>query len=308
MKANSRKALAVAAALSAGLLAGCSASSGDTAEAAGPKVELTTLTPGTIKVAMMPYLPYVGEDDGKLEGLDGEILTAAAEKLGYKIEVEQTDFSGMLSAVQTNRVDVALGSIFWTPEREETGIFTDPPYYSPVALAVGDGKTYKKAEDLEGLHMGTVTGYSWTASIQDTPGATLHTYPDANGTFNDLKADRIAVGMLDPLVISYTEQKNPQLSFNTQYIESPTAEEIEEHPGWQYLTPAMTGFYVAKQSQDLADAISEQIGEMYADGTMEELVTKWGGDPEAYLKPSPGMLELRQDADRDADWALPTID
>lgn len=308
MKAFPLKALT--AAVTIGVLAGCAASpaASKSEQSSGPSVELTTLKPGTIKVAMLPYMPYVGKKGESLQGLDGEIINTVADELGYEIQVEQTDFSGMLSAVQTGRVDVALGSIFWTPERAKTGVFTDPPYYSPLALAVGNGETYEKASDLEGLEMGTVTGYSWTSSIQDTPGGKLHTYPDANGVFNDLKADRIAVGMLDPLLVSYTEQKNPELSFKTQYIESPTEEEIAQHPGWQYLRPSMTGFYVAKQSQDLADAISDKIRAMYADGTLAELVTKWGGDPEVYLKPSPDMPKLRQSVDRDAAWAPPTID
>lgn len=286
----------------------CSPDSNASSTSGSGAGDLSTIKSGTITVGITAYMPYVGNEGGKLTGLDGEIINTIAEELGYDVEVQVSDFAGMLTAVQTRRVDLGASAVFWKPDRAATGLFTDPPYYSPMALAVADGKTYEKAQDLEGLDMGTVTGYSWVESIQDTPGATLHTYPDANGVFNDLKADRIAVGMLDPLVTSYTESQNPDLNFETQYIEPPTPEEVKEHPGWLYLTPAMTGFYIAKESSDLEKAFSEKIREMYEDGSMEKLITKWGGDPETYLVPSEGMLETRQGADRDADWTLPTID
>ncbi|HEX4816881.1 MAG TPA: ABC transporter substrate-binding protein [Nonomuraea sp.] len=284
------------------LLTACSGASGS-----AEKGELTTVKSGTITVAITAYMPYDGYEGGKLTGLDGDIINKIAGELGYKVDVQVMDFAGMLTAVQTNRVDMGASAVFWKPDRAATGLFTDPPYYSPMALAVADGNTYTKASQLEGKDIGTVTGYSWVESIKDIPGAKLHTYPDANGVFNDLRARRINVGMLDPLVTSYTEKKNPELAFKTQYITPPTKEEIAQHPGWLYLSPAMTGFYVAKQSKDLEKAFSQKIREMYTDGSMTELIKKWGGDPDTYLLPSPGMLETRRGADRDATWTLPTI-
>ena len=168
---------------------------------------------------------------GKLSGLDSDILAAAAERLDLRVEPQLTDFNGMLGGVQSHRVDVSIGGIAWSEERQQEGLFTDPAYYSPPAMAVYGSSTYSTVADLEGLDLGTVTGYVWVKSIKAIPGAKLHAYPDANAVFNDLSAGRIDVAFLDPLIIIDALEKRPDLDFTTQYLTPPTAEEIEATPG-----------------------------------------------------------------------------
>src|SRR3954454_10923355 len=175
------------------------AACGSDAKASGPTATLDTLKPGVIKVAIEPYAPYTSMVGGKDTGLDAAILAAAAAKLGLKVENQVTDFNGMLGGVQSHRVDISIGGIAWTADRQKEGLFTDPVYYSPPAMAVHGSDTYKTIADLEGKDLGTVTGYVWVKAIQSIPCATLHAYPDANGVFNDLSSGRIQAGFLDPL-------------------------------------------------------------------------------------------------------------
>jgi polar amino acid transport system substrate-binding protein len=56
-------------------------------------------------------MPYTALKDGKLVGLDSDILAAIASKLGLKMEVSVTDFPGMLAAVQSQRADITIGGI-----------------------------------------------------------------------------------------------------------------------------------------------------------------------------------------------------
>jgi polar amino acid transport system substrate-binding protein len=81
---------------------------------AGGGADLGTLTPGTITVAIEPYMPYTAEQNGKLIGLDSEIFNYIAQQLHQKINVQVTNFAGMLSGVQTRRVDIAIGGIAWS--------------------------------------------------------------------------------------------------------------------------------------------------------------------------------------------------
>ena len=104
----------------------------------------------------------------------------------------------MLGGVQSHRVDVSIGGIAWSEERQKEGLFTDPAYYSPPAMAVHGTEKYSTIADLEGKDLGTVTGYVWVKSIQAIPGAKLHAYPDANGVLNDLSSGRIEVGLPRP--------------------------------------------------------------------------------------------------------------
>ncbi|MFI5795836.1 transporter substrate-binding domain-containing protein [Streptomyces sp. NPDC051677] len=268
---------------------------------------LGTLTPGVIKVAVQPYAPYTSVRGGKIVGLDGDILASVAKKLGLTIKPQVTDFAGMLAGVQSRRVDITVGGVAWSADRQKQGLFTDPPYYSPPAMAVRSGKTYRTVDDLKGLALGTVEGYVWVKSIQSVPGAELHAYPDATGVFDDLGAGRVDVGFLDPLIIIAAQKQRPELKIRTEYLTPPTAAEVKAKPAYAYFQPYQTGFYLPKKATKLEQAISAQIDAMYTNGEMARLVEKYGGDPQQFLVPAADVAAARRGVDRPQDWTPPTV-
>jgi ABC-type amino acid transport substrate-binding protein len=269
--------------------------------------DLETLKPGVLQVAIEAYMPYTALKDDKLVGLDSDILDAVANKLGLKIEATVTDFPGMLAAVQSQRADITIGGIAWSDARQKVGLFTDPPYYSPPAMAVHGSASYPDVKSLEGKALGTVTGYVWAKSIAEVPKADPRTYPTADSVFQDLSSGRLDVGFLDPLLIIYQQKQRPDMKFQVAYLEAPTTEQVAAHPDYKYFKPYMTGFYLPKQAPKLAKAISDQIDAMYKDGTLAALVTKWGGDPKQFLVPSPEMAAERRGVDRPQTWSPPSI-
>lgn len=181
-----------------------------------PARQLDTIDPGVLRVAAQSYMPYSAVNGSEIVGLDGEILHRIADRLGLEIEPQQTDFNGMLGSVQSHRVDITIGGVAWTEERQEQGLFTDPPYYSPPAMGVPAGKRYETVEDLQNQRLGTVTGYVWVDSIQAVLGAKLGAYPNALGVFDDA-SKRLDVGFLDPLLIVYYQKQRPDQQIETQY-------------------------------------------------------------------------------------------
>ena len=291
----------------AGALALSTAACASASETASNDSEaLDTIKPGVITVAIQPYMPYTAMKDDELVGLDADILFAAAEKLGLTVEPQVTDFAGMLGGVQSRRVDVAIGGIAWTEERSEAGLFTDPPYYSPPAMAVQGSSDVTTVDDLEGLNLGTVTGYVWVKSIEAVPGAQLSSFPDANGLFADIGAGRVDIGFVDPLLISYTQEQRPDLGLATEYLTPPSDEQVAETPDFAYFQPYQTGFYVPKESPKLEAALSDAIRELYENGELAKLIEKYGGAPDQYLVPSESMTEARRAVDRPVSWEAPT--
>jgi ABC-type amino acid transport substrate-binding protein len=299
----------VVAALAATLLAGagCGGDEESTPASGSATANLDTIEPGKLKVAVQSYMPYTAIRGDEIAGLDGEIIHKVADRLGLEVQPQLTDFNGMLGGVQSRRVDVTVGGVAWSKERQEQGLFTDPPYYSPPAMGVQSGKTYSTVEDLENLRLGTVTGYVWVKSIKAVPGAKLGAYPNANGVFDDLGSGRLDVGFLDPLLIIAQQKARPDQKIETQYLTPPDDEQVKAHPEYEFFRPYMTSFYLPKQSPKLEQAISKEIDAMYESGEMAELIEKYGGDPEQFLKAGPEMAKLRQGVDRPADWAPPTL-
>jgi ABC-type amino acid transport substrate-binding protein len=285
----------------------CSSSSGTAAGTSSADSSLNTVEPGVLTVAIEPYAPYTEMKGSSMVGLDADIITAIAGRLKLKVKTEVTDFPGMLAGVQSRRYDITVGGVAWTAERQKSGLFTDPPYYSPPAMAVRSGKTYQTVNDLKGLSLGTVEGYVWVKSIQQVPGAKLHAYPDGNGVLDDLGSGRIDVGFLDPLIIIAAQKARPELKITTEYLTPPSDSEVTAHPAYDYLRPYMTGFYLPKQETAVEAAISAEIRKMYASGEMTTLVQKYGADPSQFLKPTATMAKSRQGVDRPADWTPPSI-
>src|SRR5512132_2940991 len=281
-------------AVAALLAAGCGSSDSGGGGTGKTAQRYDTIEPGVLKVAVESYMPYTALRGGKLVGLDSDIIDSIAKKLDLKVEPQLTDFNGMLGGVQSRRVDITVGGVAWSKERQQQGLFTDPPYYSPPAMGVHSGKTYSTVDELQGQRLGTVTGYVWVKSIKAVPGAKLGAYPNANGVFDDLGSGRLDVGFLDPLLLIYYQKQRPDAKIETEYLTPPSDQEVKQHPDYEFFRPYMTSFYLPKQEPKLEKAISAQIRAMYQSGEMAKLIKKWGGDPAKFLTPSPWMAAMRR--------------
>jgi len=285
------------------LLAATAMSSG-TAKADDAKIK--TIKPGMLTVAIASYMPYSGVIDGKLTGLDGDLITAVADKLGLKVETRVSDFPGVLAAVQTTRADIAVGSIGWTEARAKAGIFTDSPYYSNQVVLIRNDENVTKIEDLEGLTIGTGIGYSYIPAIKAIPNATLKTYPAPANMLEDLVEKRVDAVFTDALVnIAYAKEKPGVLK--AAPMTPPTEAQLKEHPDYKYLFPRPAGFYLNKDSAELEKAVTVVIRSFYKDGTTRKLLVKWGVEnPDAWMTPSANVRD-RVGVDRPADWVPPSM-
>ncbi|MGB3389711.1 MAG: ABC transporter substrate-binding protein [Pseudaminobacter sp.] len=260
-----------------------------------------TIEPGTLTIAIASYMPYSGVIDGKLTGLDGDLVTAVAEKLGLKVKTNVSDFAGILAAVQTNRADIAVGSIGWTEARAKAGIFTDSPYYSNQVVLVREDQNVTKIEDLEGLTVATGIGYSYIPAIQAIPNTKLKTYPTPANMLEDLVAKRVDAVFTDALVnIAYAKEKPGVLK--AAPMTPPTEEQLAEHPDYKYLFPRPGGFYLNAGNTALENAVTEAIRGLYKDGTTESLLVKWGvNNPDSWTTPNANVRD-RVGVDRPEDW------
>jgi polar amino acid transport system substrate-binding protein len=292
------------------LLSGCGGanSSAGAAPAGCTAADVDTVQKGKITVGVFAYLPYIGVTDGKLDGLDGEILSEAAKNLCLAVVPRETDWDGVLGNVQSHRVDLGIGGIGWGKERSQKGLFTDPVYYSPPAMAAAGGATYATIDDFKGKRVGTISGYLWEKAIKATPGiAEAKTYPDAVTMFSDLNNGRLDIGFIDPLLIPYEAKKNPGSKFKISYFKEPNDAQVTATPDLINYRQLQISFYLAKDAPKLEAALNKEIRKMYADGKLSALITKYGGEPTQFLKPAAYQSKLRDSVDRDASWTPPSI-
>ncbi len=80
--------------------------------------------PSIVGVSAFP--PYVMETDGGLEGFDIDIWNEVAETVGVDTTYRVMDFESLLEAIEEGSVDVGLGGISITHDRELTMDFSVP--------------------------------------------------------------------------------------------------------------------------------------------------------------------------------------
>jgi polar amino acid transport system substrate-binding protein len=97
------------------------------------------------------YYPFEMVDkQNQLVGFDVDIAKAIAKDLGVKLEWQNYAFSGLIPAMQSNKVDLVIAGMTATDKRKEVVDFTMPYFTSGQALLVNKNvPNIKKWQDLD---------------------------------------------------------------------------------------------------------------------------------------------------------------
>jgi len=95
---------------------------------------------GTLKFGTSAITEPFSFIDGsqKVVGLDIEIASITARKLGMKLEIVNMDFGAMIPALVSRKVDMIGACITITPERAKKVLFSIPYYTGGIAALVKD--------------------------------------------------------------------------------------------------------------------------------------------------------------------------
>ena len=103
---------------------------------------------GTITVATnATYPPYEYYENGRVVGIDIDIMQAVCDILGMDMKVEDMNFDAVITSVQTGKADVGAAGLTVTPERLGNVLFTEQYTSSRQMLIVRNGS----AEASKGL-------------------------------------------------------------------------------------------------------------------------------------------------------------
>ena len=161
------------------------------------------------------YPPYVFVDaespDKKVIGLDMEMCKQIADKLGVPMEVQDMSFSALLSSVTAGKVDIAVGGVSPTPEREKAMAFSDLylPTEQKLLVQKADQHKLKTMGDLKGKVIGAEKSTTQEATAQKVEGATaigLSSVPDAVLQLKNGKLDGIVLeGVVSKQYLVYND-------------------------------------------------------------------------------------------------------
>lgn len=228
--------------------------------------EITTIENGKLHMATnAAFPPYeMVKDDGTYEGIDVEIATKIAEKLGLELVVDDMDFSAVITSVQTGKSDIAMAGLTVTEERKKNIDFTDSYATGKQVIIVKEGSDIKSADNLTGKLIGTqeaTTGYLYcSASVEDGGYGEDNVVAYTNGA---TAVQALVDGKVDCVVID----------------NEPAQKYVEANAGLVILeTPFITEDYaigISKDNTALTDAVNNALKELIADGTVKSIVDKY---------------------------------
>jgi len=216
---------------------------------------------------------YLDPKTNKISGIDADIVTEIAERLGInKVEMKVSPFSDLIEELKNDdSIDIAAGGIYITPRREELVSFTQPLYKGSEAIVVPTFSTINFMSDLKnaviGVEKGTVfvrQAERWKKNNLIKDIEIFETSADVLNAINNYKID---AGIVDSVIVKYSllEDKNLLLRILKDY------------------TPEVTGIVgiaVGKNDTTLLNAFNEKINEMKADGTLYAILVENGLDKE----------------------------
>ncbi|CNH24001.1 glutamine ABC transporter periplasmic protein [Yersinia kristensenii] len=105
------------------------------------------------------FVPFEFKQGDKYVGFDIDLWDAIAKKLDLKYTLKPMDFSGIIPALQTKNVDLALAGITITDERKKAVDFSDGYYNSGLLVMVKANNNDIKGEaDLAGKVLAVKSG------------------------------------------------------------------------------------------------------------------------------------------------------
>ncbi len=244
-----------------------SASAAGSSAAAEPEDAFTTVESGKLHMATnAAFPPYeMTDDNGGFEGIDVEIATAIADKLGLELVVDDMDFSSVINAVQGGKADIAMAGLTVNEERKQNVDFTASYATGVQVVIVPEDSDITTVDDLSNDKMiGTqeaTTGYIYCSDTPENGGyGEDHVVAYTNGA---TAIQALLGGKVDAVVIDNEPAKafvaaNPTLKIlDTEYV-------TEEY-----------AIGISKENNALLDAVNGALEELIADGTVQSIVDKY---------------------------------
>jgi polar amino acid transport system substrate-binding protein len=207
----------------------------------------------------IPYPPFEQGKAPNYTGYDVELLEAVGEKIGRKVEFQDTSFDTIFLDLARGKFDAVASAATITPEREKTVDFTHPYYLSEQAILIEEGGEIDSVEKLSGETVGVQQGTTGQEFLEEKGDAgEVRPFPQGPDAVNALKAGTVAAVVIDIPVAENAVSASEGLEISAAI---PTEEEY--------------GFVVAQDDEALLEELNEGLEEAKDDGTFVRIYKKW---------------------------------
>ena len=212
-------------------------------------------------VAMDAAYPPFGSQDLK-----------SKEYVGYDVDkIRNLQFDGLIPALRTGNIDIAINDITITPDRAKNVDFSHRYYIAGLGVVVQkNNRTIRTAKDLEGKRLGVSIGSTGEEAARKIKNADVHVYNQLNEAYLELRN-----GGVDAVV--------NDIPTNDYYVATAGRGAVKALP--VALTQEDLGIAVKKGNTKLLTQINDGLAKIKKDGEFAKIYHKWFGKqpPKALL-------------------------
>ena len=225
---------------------------------------------GTFAPHAMPKL------GGGVEGFNIDLVTEAGRRMGRKVEIFAAEFSGLIPAMQSGKIDFVGAPTTVTPERAKQLLFTEGYLNTYYQFVVAAGKpALRSLDELKGKVVASNKGSAYDKWLQDNA-TKLGLKAESYGTNADAMQAVIS-GRADAGLTGNTVGAYAVLRSNKQLKLVPL--KVDQGLVW--------GAAFRKDDVKTRNAFEDALECMKMDGTVAKLHEKWFG-----TKPEPGSAAV----------------
>lgn len=202
-----------------------------------------------------PPFEFLDSNSGKYVGFDIDLIDEVAKRAGFEPQILSMGLDGLIPALMSGSIDVAVSALTITPERAAKVDFTKPYYESGLSImARKDDASIKGVKDLENKVLCAEIGSSGSVFMSKIKGAKIRTFNSAGEAFLELNNKGCEAIVNDKPVNEYFLTQKASANLN-----------LREVPG--VLKAENYGFAIRKGDDKLRARLDKVLDEIRADGT-----------------------------------------
>ncbi|MEQ1567605.1 MAG: ABC transporter substrate-binding protein [Myxococcota bacterium] len=232
---------------------------------------------GRLVVAADPKAPpFLSGADGGYEGFEYALMATIADAAGATLEIRPTPYDDLLDAVANGAVDAAIGQLPPVPHPDVA--YTRSYLQYNLCLTVAPGSRVRSLVDLRSRTIGMYDDLTAKTAVNAVLGSAWNakTYGDY-GYFQDLAGGRIDAVVYDCPLTRYELQKG---GVKLDIVDS-------------RLAVATYSIAVPASRAPLRADIDRVLGELGANGLLQQLSTRWLGETPAQDAPAADIAVVR---------------
>ena len=212
------------------------------------------------------FAPFEFQDvNGKeYEGFDMDLIRAVAKEMGYKAEIQNVNFDGLIPAMESGNLDVIISGMTINDERKQKVNFSEPYYkYGLTIIVKKDNKDINKFADLKGKKVAVQIGTTSAKECHKIEGIEVKEFNSSADTFLELKAGGVDAVVNDRPVNDY-------------YIKKSGVTDVRALA--DLLTSEDYGIAMSKKDAEMQKKVNDALKKLHENGEYDKIFAKWFGE------------------------------